>query len=58
VPPAAIVEPPQKHAQEHELPDELADAPLLVPERSLWRWIVLGLLVAALIAGLVYAIAF
>jgi diguanylate cyclase (GGDEF)-like protein len=58
VPPAAIVEPPQEHAQEHELPDELADAPLLVPERSLWRWIVLGLLVAALIAGLVYAIAF
>jgi hypothetical protein len=40
------------------LTDEFADVPLLMPERSLWRWIVLGLLIAALIAGLVYALAF
>jgi diguanylate cyclase (GGDEF)-like protein len=59
VPPAAIVEP----RQEREWRDELADALQAVPERSRspWRWIAFGfliVLIAAIIAGLVYLLAY
>jgi diguanylate cyclase (GGDEF)-like protein len=57
-PSAAIVEPRQER-QEHELTDNVADAPQPLPERSrsLWRWIALGFLLAAIMAGLLYLIA-